>query len=134
MQDLHVELRPDIYIFKDIVISEERYKELLTEGIIFVGENKEKIITYAVCFVKNWDNPGKTKKRVMFIDQIGNDTNFRKCGIGKTMMQYIINYAKEIDCDRIELGVSAGNKNAIAFYEHLGMKEKSRTLELDLKN
>ena len=132
VHNLHVELRPDIYVPNDIVISEERYNELLAEGIVLVGEIDNQIVSYAVCFIRDWNNPVMARRKVMFIDAIGNDENFRNCGIGKKMMDHIINYAKEINCDRVELQVIESNKNAMGFYEHMGMKEKSRTLEMNL--
>ena len=132
IQDLHVKLRPDIFVPNDVVISEERYKELLKDGVVLVGEHDNRIISYAVCFVRNWDSPIMAKKKVLFVDAIGNDESCRNCGIGKKMMQYIIDYAKENACDRVELQANASNTNAIGFYEHIGMKEKSRTFEIDL--
>lgn len=46
------------------------------------------------------------------------------------MMNYIIKLAKEEKCDLIELQVDSKNKRAIDFYEHIGMTEKSKTMEL----
>lgn len=132
VHDLHITFRPDVYVSNDIIISEERYNELLADGIIFVGENNNKIVSYAICLIKNLDNPVMVKRKIMYIDTIGNDENYRNCGIGKKMIKYIFNYAKENGCNRVELQVNTNNKNAIGFYEHLGMKEKSRRFEIDL--
>ena len=132
VQALHVELRPDIYLPNETIISGERFEELLDEGIVFVGEIDGKIISYAVCFINIKDNPLITRKKVLFVDAIGNDFNFRGCGIGRQMMEYIYNYAGSLSCDKLELHVNSNNKNAIEFYEHLGMTEKSKILEIDL--
>jgi ribosomal protein S18 acetylase RimI-like enzyme len=68
----------------------------------------------------------------MFIKAIANDKNYIRLGIGKQMMNYIMKLSKEEKCDSIELLVNSKNKNAIGFYEHFGMKEKSRIMELNL--
>jgi len=67
----------------------------LTDGIVLVGEIDDKIISYAVCFIKNPDNPLIAKRKVMFINAFGNDESYRNCGIGKRMMEYIFDYAKK---------------------------------------
>lgn len=132
IHELHVNLRPDIYKPCDCLISLERYEELSKDGAIFVSEVENTIISYAICLIKIWDNPLTINKKVLLIDAIGNDSQYIKCGVGKQMMFYIFDYARREKCSKIELQVNAKNKNALDFYEHIGMKEKSRTLEFDL--
>jgi ribosomal protein S18 acetylase RimI-like enzyme len=131
-QDLHVELRPDLYKHSDTVITMKWFNELLDDGAILVGEIDNKIVSYAICFIKKWNDPLIISKKVMFIKSIANDKNYIGMGIGKKMMSYIMELAKEEKCDVIELQVNSKNKNATGFYEHLGMKEKSRIMELNL--
>ena len=131
-QDLHVELRPDLYRHSDTVITSEWFNELLDNGIFLVGEINKKIISYAICFIRKWNDPLIISKKTMFVKSIANDKNYIGLGIGKQMMKYIMEQAKEEKCDVIELQVNSRNKNAIGFYEHLGMKEKSKIMELDL--
>ena len=52
--------------------------------------------------------------------------------IGKQMMNYIKKIANDENCDTIELQVNSKNTNAIKFYEHFGMLEKIKTMELIL--
>lgn len=131
-QDLHVDLRPDLYKHSDTVITVEWFSELLEDGIILVGEIDNNIISYAICYIKKRNDPLTISKKVMFVKSITNDKNYIGLGIGKQMMNYIMELAKEEKCDVIELQVNSRNKNAIGFYEHLGMKEKSRIMELTL--
>ena len=70
----------------------------------------------------------------MFIDSISNDKNYMRCGIGSQMMNYIVNLAKKEKCDAIKLQVNSKNISAINFYEHFDMTEKSRTMELNIKD
>lgn len=45
------------------------------------------------------------------------------CGIGKAMMQTVLDVAKNLGYEQAELEVIADNKNAIAMYESLGFKK-----------
>ena len=54
------------------------------------------------------------------------------CGIGKTMLQTVLDVAKNIGYEQAELEVMAENKNAIAMYEKLGF-QKFGTLPDNMK-
>jgi diamine N-acetyltransferase len=45
---------------------------------------------------------------------------FQDLGIGKQLMMEAINYAKQVGCHRLLLGVYEKNKQAITFYERFG--------------
>ena len=45
------------------------------------------------------------------------------CGIGKAMLQTVLEVAKEVGFEQAELEVMAENKNAISLYEKLGFKK-----------
>ena len=45
------------------------------------------------------------------------------CGIGKAMLQTILDVAKRVCYEQAELEVMAENKDAIAMYEKLGFKK-----------
>ncbi|MBP5309893.1 MAG: GNAT family N-acetyltransferase [Lachnospiraceae bacterium] len=45
------------------------------------------------------------------------------CGIGKAMLQTVLNVAKSVGYEQAELEVMAENKDAIAMYEKLGFKK-----------
>jgi len=132
VHDLHVHLRPDIYLANDVIISEELFSYLLSEGVVFVTEADNSIVCYAVCFIKEVNIQILVKNKILFIDAIGSNENYRKRGLGTLMMQHIIEYAKQTNCNKIELQVSASNKEAIDFYQHLGMKEKFKVLEKEI--
>ncbi|MDD2518993.1 MAG: GNAT family N-acetyltransferase, partial [Bacilli bacterium] len=80
------------------------------------------------------NEPLLINKKIMYIKAIANDNNYIGLGIGKQMMNYIIRVAKIENCEMIELQVDSKNKRAINFYEHLGMNEKSRVMELNLRD
>ncbi|MGG1252919.1 GNAT family N-acetyltransferase [Brevibacillus agri] len=56
----------------------------------------------------------------------------RKKGIGRKLMHHVFDFAKGLGIDSIELGVSERNRQAIHFYESIGMTTKSRKMEFRL--
>ena len=108
VHSLHVKERSDIY--KDI-------NPLCIES--FIEKLSKDTNIYLVAVVEN--------------KIIGVDENNRKNGIGKKLYNKIIEIAKEINIDSIELMVWGFNKNAIKFYESLGMNIKNLRFEQKVK-
>ena len=54
---------------------------------------------------------------------IGNCSLMSGCGIGKAMLQIVLDVAKSIGYEQAELEVIAENKDAIAMYEKLGFEK-----------
>ena len=57
------------------------------------------------------------------------EKNYRKNHIGTALYEYVIAYAKEIQCHNVTLNVWADNKEAVAFYEKIGLKIQKITME-----
>ena len=62
--------------------------------------------------------------------KIGVDKKFRRNGYGKILINEINKKAKKENCNRIELICWNFNKNAIKFYEKMGMKVQKLTMEM----
>lgn len=58
--------------------------------------------------------------------------NYCNMGIGKLMMETILNIAKQVGYEQVELEVMSKNKNAIVFYKKLGFR-KYGTLPNNIK-
>lgn len=134
---LHVEKRPDIYLDVDNPLLKERFDELLNSGTskVFVVENIEnrEIIAYSIFQTLYSQNihliiPSK----ILFIDDFCVKSSYRGNGIGKLLFNYIVDYAKSEGDYSIHLTVSEFNKNAIKFYEEMGMSTRNRKMELIL--
>ena len=72
------------------------------------------------------------KQKICFIEDICVDKNYQKQGIGKELFKSIKDFAKDNECNEIELNVWEFNKNAISFYEHLGFKTSRRIMGLEV--
>ena len=51
---------------------------------------------------------------------------------GKVFFGKIVEYAKTIEADSLELGVWEFNEDAIKFYESMNLRTKSRLMEIRL--
>lgn len=54
---------------------------------------------------------------------LATDPRYRKRGIGRTLMEHIINYLRERGIREAWLEVRISNKSAIEFYKRMGFKE-----------
>lgn len=57
-------------------------------------------------------------KKQCFIEDLIVDENYRNKGIGKALLQNAVEYAKNNDCEVIELTCYINNENAHRFYEN----------------
>ncbi len=100
---------------------------------IFVAIEDEKVVGYGFCQVKIYDHdPVMADRTELYIDDICIDEKCRGRGIGTSMYQEILRYAKMRRVDYITLNVWCCNDNAMAFYEKLGMKPQKIGMEVKL--
>jgi ribosomal protein S18 acetylase RimI-like enzyme len=85
----------------------------------FVATNEENIIVgYATYFFCYFTWTGKS----LYMDDLYVQKSFRKCGIGKQLLESVIHLAKESYCKRVRWQVSSWNDNAKSFYQSMGAK------------
>ncbi|WP_088011327.1 GNAT family N-acetyltransferase [Gottfriedia acidiceleris] len=135
VHDLHVLERPDLYKENSTPVGEEEFNKQLKDdkqhflvatlgtGIVGVAVLKEEEIL---------ENSFVNARKILLVNSLCVDDASRKKGIGKILMQSIFDFAKELDVDSIELGVSESNQNAIHFYKSIGMATKNRKMEFRL--
>lgn len=126
VHDLHVNWRPDIFKSIEEVIPKEKFKELLDKDEIYVAKVEGKIIGYATISIKERMNiPGLYDRKILDLEAICIDKEYRNKGIGTEFIRHLINLGKEWGCTDLYLNVNEENKNAIKCYEKLGMKVKN---------
>lgn len=134
---LHLKNRPDVYLNVDTPLQMEYYKELLnsSDAKVFVVEDidtKEITANAVVKIMKTQNLPIFVQKKLAFIDEFCVKSNYRRNGIGKLLFNYIKGYAKKEGASSLQLVVWEFNKDAIAFYEKLGMTTRNKRMELKL--
>jgi len=132
VHDLHVSLRDDLYKPHQEIITASLFNQLLKEALVYIVEKDNIVVAYSVAYIRNVDLPILVKRRIFFIDALGVDSNYHRLKVGSFLMEELENLAINNNCDSIELQVASKNKNALKFYEKIGLNKKTHILEKKL--
>ncbi|UPM55476.1 GNAT family N-acetyltransferase [Gottfriedia acidiceleris] len=135
VHDLHVSERPDLYKENSTPVGEEEFNNQLKDDKqhILVATFSTEIVGVAVLKEEELpENSFINARKILLVNSLCVDDVSRKKGIGRKLMQSVIDFAKELNVDSIELGVSESNQNAFHFYESIGMATKNRKMEFRL--
>jgi len=134
-QCYHVALRSDIYINSNEtnkIISEEQFSILINNKQLIVAVIEDNIKAYMTFEEKVISNPLIIKRKVLFINNLAVDKQFRNFGIANEMMMWVKAYAKKAKYEKIELQVNCSNEIAKKLYYKHGFKDKSLNMEYDI--
>lgn len=132
---LHIERRADIFKTKTYEDFDKYALEIISnkEKITFVAEQDNKILGIIILKIKEVKNHINLKdSKTLWVDELCVNKENREEGIGKQLINKAKEIAKELKCIRLELNCWEMNKEAIAFYEKLGMQTQRRIMELKL--
>ena len=134
MHNAHIAARPDV-LKNEMFFTQEHFLHYLQDesAKVFVYEEDDNILGY--CIVKSINYQQHIVYHDMLVCVIGGICvceNARGKGIGRKLFEYAKAHAKEIGAAQLELNVWKFNKDAREFYEHLGLTEKSATMEIKL--
>ncbi|MGG0176459.1 N-acetyltransferase family protein [Gottfriedia acidiceleris] len=135
VHDLHVFERPDLYKENSTPVGEEEFNNQLKDSKqhILVATLGTEIVGVAVLKEEEiLENSFVNARKILLLNSLCVDDASRKKGIGRKLMQSVLDFAKELNVDSIELGVLESNQNAIHFYESIGMATKNRKMEFRL--
>lgn len=131
VQDFHHNNRSEIHKDSEIFDKEEFSQNI---NNIIVAEINNLVVGVVKYLIKEkLENSYTNYRKVLFIDALVVDQNYRKKGIGKILMLEMEKIAKYNNCSSVELNVWAFNENAIKFYEGMGMSVKTMILEKNIK-
>lgn len=95
----------------------------------FIAENEDKeVVGYVTFFFAYYSWTGKA----VYLDDLYVREVFRKQGVGKQLLQSVIDFAKEEQCRKVRWQVSKWNANAIAFYNRMGAQIDEVEINCDL--
>ena len=103
-------------LLKSTLFGERKFVEIL------IAEYKEKPAGFAIFFYNFSTFIGKPG---IYVEDLFVIPEFRKLGIGKTLLSYITKLGAERNCGRIEWAVLDWNEPAIQFYRSLGSIPKN---------
>lgn len=128
---VHHNIRPDIFNGPTTKYNKEELKEIIDDNNkpIFVCCENDKVLGYSFTNLIIHNEPLFTNIKTLYIDDLCVDENVRGKNIGKSLYDYVINYAKSIGCYNVTLNVWVGNDSAMKFYEKIGMKPQKIGME-----
>lgn len=133
--DVHHRIRPDLFRSGAIKYTETDLEALLAEesSPVFVAEEGGSVLGYCFCQLREYrDSTVLTDRKEIYIDDLCVEEACRGRGIARALYGYVTDWAKEIGCTYVTLNVWQGNENAMKFYEKMGMRQRSITMETKL--
>ncbi|WP_143306605.1 GNAT family N-acetyltransferase [Chitinophaga vietnamensis] len=91
----------------------EGYNEVILEGHSAGIFEDDKLIAMIICGYREWNNS-------FFVDNLLVAESFRGRGLGRQLMQYVIDRATQLQCRLVELETQNTNVPAIHFYQQMG--------------
>lgn len=134
--EVHHIIRPDLFKDGAQKYDEVSLKELLKDSNrpIIVYETNNRVIGYMFAIIEiTKDHPVLSDRKVLYIDDLCVDEDYRGKDIAKALYEYTLEYAKSIECDAVTLNVWSGNDRAMAFYEKMGLTPYKIGMEQVLK-
>lgn len=127
---LHVAWRPDIFEMTEQMYTVERFRSAVADRQLYVAKLDGETVGYALLVVRSADRPGLVKRKVMLLEEICVDAQYRRQGIGRQMVEDVKALARAFGCTDIQLGVYPQNTAALALYESAGMRIRSVDLQM----
>jgi len=128
---VHHVLRPDLFKPYTTKYDEQELENLLSDQNkpIFVYDDGE-VQGYAFCQVSEVKGHQLLEDvKTLYIDDICVDEQARGKHVGKSLYEYVRDYARSIGCHHITLNVWEGNDAALSFYRNMGMQVQKTTME-----
>lgn len=133
VHDCHVKWRPDIFEHTDSIISEEELASMIDSNSIFVAKEDDKVLGYVLLSSREGKKNGYKYRKELDIDAMGVDEKYRNQGIGRKLLEYVKQYAKDNDYTDLRLTVNEENENARHLYEEVGFKVKNIAYSMKIK-
>lgn len=139
VQDLHHAIFPKKFKPHSIADMSEIFKKFLEDKnstiLIAYSETSEtnEPMGYIMYEDRRYKETGFTfAYRSLYIHHISVNKEFQGKGLGKKLIQVVIDKAKELKIDCVELDVWTQNKSAKEFFKNLGFKAFNEKMLLDL--
>ena len=133
---VHHDIRPDLFRAGAQKYDARELEEILRDPLlpIFVAVENSFVAGYCFCQDREYRNSTvMTDRRELYIDDLCVDENRRGQKIASALYHYVCDYAARQGVSHITLNVWCGNAGAMAFYESMGMRPRSITMETNLE-
>ena len=129
--EVHAEKRPDLFQSGTTKYSESELAEIIadSERPIFVAETDGIVRGYAFCVFQHHEERNTPRFTTLYIDDLCVDENCRGKHIGRTLYEYVLDFARKSGCYNVTLNVWACNESAMRFYEKCGLSVQKIGME-----
>lgn len=121
---VHHEGRPDLFKGNTKKYTDSELEKIIEDDKtpIFVAAENENIKGYAFCIFQKHENDNiLTDIKTLYIDDLCVDEKSRGQHIGKSLYQFVLDFARQNGFYNVTLNVWSCNQNAIKFYEKCGL-------------
>ena len=126
VNDIHADGRPDLFIHGCTKYTQAELEEIIKTDAtpVFVAINEGGILAgYCFCIIEDHaDSNNLRKVKTLYIDDLCVGESCRGQHVGRTIYEFVKDYARDNGFYNITLNVWSRNPNAIRFYESLGMQ------------
>ena len=135
---VHHNGRPDLFKGPTTKYNAEELKNIIGDDSspVFVcvdDADDDKVLGHMFCvFKQEKDDSVLTDIKTLYIDDICVDEKARGLGVGKSLFEFIRDYAKSESFYNITLNVWSCNPGALKFYEAMGMEPQKIGMEMVL--
>ena len=132
---LHIEKRPDVFKIKSHEEIKSNLEEMIQDesNIILIAEDKQVAVGVIICKVREINDHTNLKNtKVLWINEICVKQEYRRNGIGRSLIEKAKEIAKENNCLRLELNCWELNGEAMKFYENQGLTTQRRVMEINI--
>lgn len=123
----HVEIKPETVRMPGREWFSARIAEILNDGgqTVLVHESSGRLNGYAVVKIMDVNTEEKIPRRMCYIDCFAVAEDCRRTGVGTGLFNAVKAFGKERGCTSLQLGVSACNTGAVAFYKKMGLAPRT---------
>ncbi len=132
---VHHQIRPDLFRPGTLKYDAPALEALLKDPTrpIFVAVEGDTVLGYCFCVHKDYLDSGMfTPRRELYIDDLCVEETCRGQGVASRLYAHVQSYAAGCGCSHITLNVWCGNEGAMKFYEKMGLRPRSITMETAL--
>ena len=130
LHDLHVKAKPDSFRTVPIQFFQEKLERYVNEENTAVLVSDDGGINgFAAVKLLDVESEEKFPRRLCYIDCFAVDENCRRQGVGRKLMEYIREFARENNCTSVQLGVAGFNEAAQDFYKAMGFTPRTFIME-----
>lgn len=131
---VHHKGRPDLFKYGAKKYTDEQLRELIADDqrpIFTAVDENDKVLGYAFCiFQQHMNDNILTDIKTLYIDDLCVDEKIRGQHIGKSLYEYVLDFAREQKCYNVTLNVWSLNESAMKFYQSCGLKPQKIGMEI----